>query len=158
DNFWKVFWKGGEPFEHNQDERSPKLMDLPQKPGAVYRASVWGMSIPWTLAVSTLLGLWLMFAPAAFGVSIEASAANINHLGGALIIVVSVIGMGEVVRRGRYLNVLLGLAVAVVPWFLSDSALALNTSGALTGLLVAVLAIPRGVVKEKYGMWDQYVK
>ena len=66
DNFWQVFWKGGEPFEQNQDERSPKLMDLPQKPGAVYRASVWGMSIPWTLAVSTLLGLWLMFAPCGF--------------------------------------------------------------------------------------------
>ncbi|MEK6480443.1 vitamin K epoxide reductase family protein [Catalinimonas sp. 4WD22] len=158
DNFWKVFWKGGEPVEHNQDERSPKLMDLPQSPWKVFKASVWGMSVPWTLAISTLLGAWLMFAPAAFGVSIETSAADINHLGGSLIIVVSVICMGEVVRRGRYLNVLLGLALAVIPWFLQDSNFALNLSSAITGLLVAGLAIPRGPKKESYGLWDKYVK
>ncbi|MDF9799201.1 hypothetical protein OKW21_004464 [Catalinimonas alkaloidigena] len=158
DNFWKVFWKGGEPFEHNEDERSPKLMELSKSPGKVIKASIWGMSIPWTLAVSTLLGIWLMFAPAAFGVSIEASAADINHLGGSLIVVVSVISMGEVVRRGRYLNILLGLLVAVVPWFLQDSNFVLNLSSAITGLLVAGLAIPRGPKKESYGLWDKYVK
>jgi uncharacterized membrane protein len=156
--FWRVFWKGGKPMEMNQDERSPKLMELPQKPWQVFKASVWGMSFPWTLVVSTLLGIWLMFAPAAFGISIEATAADINHLGGALIVVVSVICMGEVVRRGRYLNVLLGLTVAVVPWFLADSTLALNISGALVGLAVAALALPRGMKTETYGSWDQYVK
>jgi hypothetical protein len=39
-----------------------------------------------------------------------------------------------------------------------DSNLALNISGAVTGLVVAVLAIPRGPKKESYGLWDQYVK
>jgi hypothetical protein len=62
------------------------------------------------------------------------------------------------VRRGRYLNVLLGLVVAVVPWFLQDSNFALNLSSAITGLLVAGLAIPRGPKKESYGLWDKYVK
>lgn len=158
DSMWKVFWKGGEPFEHNKDERSPELMELPQSPWKVFKASVWGMSFPWTLGISTVLGIWLMFAPAAFGVSIEATAADINHLGGALIVVVSIICMGEVVRRGRYLNMLLGLVVAVVPWFVQDSVLALNISGAIAGLAVAALAIPRGPKAETYGLWDKYVK
>ena len=158
DSLWKVFWKGGEPVEHNQDERSPELMELSQSPGKVIKASIWGMSFPWTLVASSILGAWLMFAPAAFGVSIETTAADINHLGGALIVVVAVICMGEVVRIGRYLNVLIGLAVAVVPWFLQDSTLALNISSSIAGLLVAALSIPLGPVTEKYGLWDKYVK
>lgn len=158
DSMWKVFWKGGEPVEQNMDERTPKLMEFPQNPWKIFKASIWGMSFPWTLAVSTLLGIWLMFAPAAFGVGIEATAADVNHLGGALIVVVSVICMGEVVRRGRYLNILLGLIVAVVPWFLQDSNLALNISGTITGTIVAALSIPCGPKTENYGLWDQYVK
>ncbi|MEX2592154.1 MAG: vitamin K epoxide reductase, partial [Anditalea sp.] len=60
------------------------------------------MSFPWTLTVSTILGIWLMFAPAVFGVGTETLAADINHLGGALIAVVAVVCMGEVLRIGRY--------------------------------------------------------
>ncbi|ELR68637.1 hypothetical protein C900_00181 [Fulvivirga imtechensis AK7] len=158
ENLWKVFWKGSEPEEYNQDERSPKLIDLPKKPMKIFKASIWGMSFPWTLVVSTLLGLWLMFSPSVFGVGIAASAADINHLGGALIVVVSVICMGEVIRRGRYFNILLGLTVAIIPWFLQDSNLALNISGVVTGLIVAALAIPAGPKTETYGLWDKYVK
>ncbi|WP_224996616.1 vitamin K epoxide reductase family protein [Cesiribacter sp. SM1] len=158
DNLWKVFWKGGEPFEMNKDERSPKLMQFPQMPGKVYKASIWGMSFPWTLVASSLLGLWLMFAPATFGVSIEAMSAHINHVAGALIIVLSVICMGEVLRMGRWGNVLLGMVVAIGPWFTADSTLALNISGAVAGLIVAALAIPKGAKTETYGLWDKYVK
>lgn len=158
DNLWDVFWKGGKPFEQNKDERSPEVMEFPQKPGKVFMASIWGMSFPWALVLSTVLGLWLMFAPAVFGISIKSRAADINHMGGALIAVVAVTCMGEVVRAGRYLNVLLGLAVAIWPWFLQDSTLALNISSAVAGLLVAALSIPRGTIAEKYGLWDKYVK
>ena len=158
DSMWKVFWKGGKPFEHNKDERSPALIDLPQKPMKVYKASIWGMSFPWTLTVSTLLGVWLMFAPGVFGLPIKSLPADINHMGGALIVVVAVICMGEVVRIGRYLNVLIGLTVAIWPWFLQDSTLALNISSALAGLAVAALSIPRGPITESYGLWNKYVK
>ena len=158
DNLWDVFWKGGKPFEQNKDERSPELMEFPQKPKKVFLASIWGMSFPWELVLSTAIGLWLMFAPAVFGVGIETRAADINHMGGALIVVVAVCCMGEVIRAGRYLNVLLGLVVAVWPWFTPDSTLALNISSAVAGLLVAVLSIPRGTITEKYGLWDKYVK
>lgn len=116
------------------------------------------MSFPWTLVGSMLLGIWLMLAPAIFGISIETTVADVNHLGGSLIVVVSVICMGEVVRRGRYLNVLLGLGVAGAPWLLSDSTMAFNLSGTISGLAVAVLALPCGIKTETYGSWDRYVK
>lgn len=117
-----------------------------------------GMSTSWQLTLSTLIGIWLMFAPALFGVSIEAGAADVNHLGGSLIVVVSVIAMGEVLRRGRYLNIPLGLAVAVLPWFYQDSNLALNISGLISGAAVVFLAVPRGPKTQAYGIWDSWVK
>lgn len=157
DSLWRVFWMGGEPVEKNQDERSPDLMDLSKSPWKVLLASIWGMSFPWTLIVSTLMGIWLMFAPSLFGVSIDSAAADVSHLGGSLIVVVSVISMGEVMRLGRYLNILLGAFVAIAPFFLGGSDAALSISGAVSGVLVIILAFPRGPKKESYGMWDRYV-
>ena len=157
DSLWTVFWKGGKPFEENKDERSPELMQFPQKPLKVYKSSIWGMSFPWTLVISSLIGVWLMFAPAVFGLPIKSTPADVNHMGGALIVVVAVICMGEVVRKGRYLNVLIGLAVAVIPWFLEDSTTIFNISSAASGLLVAALSLPRGRITESYGMWNKYV-
>ena len=158
DSMWKVFWKGGEPITTKNDERSPELISLPQQPVNILKASVWGMSFPRTLVVSTLLGTWLMFAPAAFGVGIETSAADINHLGGALIVVTAVVCMAEPLRAGRYLNILVALAVMVLPWFVNDGSFLLNISSTLTGIVVTALSIPAGTVKEEYGLWHKYVK
>ncbi|QJW91198.1 vitamin K epoxide reductase family protein [Spirosoma taeanense] len=140
------------------DKRSPTLLTFPQQSGSVFLASIWGMSFPWTLTVSMLLGIWLVFSPYVFGAAIQTPAASLNHLCGALIVVVSVISMGEVLRIGRYLNVLLGLALAIGIWFTSNASGSLSINCVLTGLVVAALAIPRGQITEHYGSWDTYVK
>lgn len=158
EKFWPVFWKGGEPAEMNKDERSPQLEQLPHEFSKVFSASIWGMSFPWQLVASALLGVWLIFAPALFGIPLEVPAADIHHLIGALILVVAVVAMGEVLRIGRYLNVVLGLIIATVPWFLNGSPTLMNINATLAGLFVAVLAIPRGIKKETYGLWDHFVK
>ncbi len=157
DNFWKVFWKGGKTESTAKDERSPELMQLPKDFGKVFKASVWGISIPPTLLISAIVGILLMFAPGWFGVPIEKTLADINHLGGALVIVASVISMGEVVRRGRYINILLGLIIAVVPWFLESDFTVLKVADVIAGVILIPLALPRGPKKETYGLWDKYV-
>ncbi len=157
DKFWKVFWKGGQAEDERKDERSPKLMDLPVKFRQVFHASVWGMTAPWTLMASALLGVLLMFAPGIFGVDIQQSSADINHLGGSLIIVVSVISMAEVVRTGRYLNILIGLSVLLIPWFLPEKELGLAILSSLASATVIALSFPSGVIKEKYGFWNKYI-
>lgn len=134
------------------------MIKLPQKAGRILNAALWGMSFPRTLVATTALGLWLMFGPAAFGLSIEEPAADVHRLAGSLIIVVSIMSMGEVIRLFRLMNVLLGLGIAIVPWFVSDEYTALNISTSITGLLVAGLSIPRGPKTESYGMWDKWVK
>jgi hypothetical protein len=155
-SIWQIFWKGGDPGDSTPDDRSPMLMALPEKPGKVFLASLWGMSIPWTLAVSTALGVWLMFTPLAFAT--ENPAANVSHLGGAWIVTVSVISMGEVLRLGRWLNVPLGLGISLLPWLLEGSTVSGSVNATLVGLLVAGLAIPRGPKTENYGLWDKYVR
>ncbi len=157
EKFWPVFWKGGEPVEMNKDERSPELMQLPDNFGKVFKASVWGMTVPWTLLASAVIGVALVALPAIFTMPVKASAADINHLCGALVVVVSVISMGEVVRAGRYANVFLGLAIAVLPWFMGDATATFKIIDAVAGVVVAALAIPRGVIKEKYGLWQRFV-
>lgn len=157
EKFWKIFWKGGNPVEMNKDERSPDITELPDKFRKVFNASVWGMSAPWTLIISAVIGIALMALPDNSGVPIKDSLANVNHLCGALIVVVAVICMGEVVRAGRYLNILLGLAVAVLPWLLSDDYTTVKIIDTIAGILVIVLAVPRGIKKEEYGLWDKYV-
>ncbi|GAB3168929.1 vitamin K epoxide reductase family protein [Telluribacter humicola] len=157
EKFWKVFWKGG-TIESDEKDEAPELMAFPQKPAAVYASSIWGMSFPWTLSVATLLGAAMVFAPGILGVPIKANPADIFHLGGSLIVVVSVISMGEPMRLGRYINILLGLAVAVAPWFLDNSPVGLNIAGVVLGLAVAALALPLGPVTQRYAGWNEYIR
>ena len=109
-------------------------MKLPERPWSVFRASIWGMSFPWTLCVASLLGIWLMFAPTVFGT--EKTAANLDHLVGALTVTVSVICMGEVVRIGRDPNVLLGLAAILATWFISGGTLTSHLNDTVAGAVI----------------------
>lgn len=60
-----------------------------------------------------------MFLPTLFGVDIKTGDADVGHFGGALIVAVSVVCMGKVLRFGRYLNVPLTLLVGRLPWILA---------------------------------------
>lgn len=153
DGFWQVFWKGGKPFEMNKDQRSPDLMELPSSVGKIFKASVWGMSMPATLVMSTLTGILLMALPGMFGVATQATLADVIHLCGAIIVVFSVISMGEVVRALRFFNIAAGLAAAVIPWFLNDSFTGIKIASAVAGILVIALSVPKGKITEKYGSW-----
>lgn len=157
ENFWYVFFTGGGPTEVNTDERSPRISELPVNPSRVLKSSVWGMSVPWTLLLSSGLGLMLMFTPGFFSVPIDKISANICHLGGSLVIVTSVISMGEVLRRARYFNILLALVILIAPWFLHDTNTGLLISTTITGLALIPLALPMGPKKEKYGFWEKYI-
>ncbi|WP_242916469.1 vitamin K epoxide reductase family protein [Pontibacter liquoris] len=157
EGFWSLFWKGG-TIESDEKDQAPELITFPQKPGPVYRSSIWGMSFPWTLVVSALLGVGLVMAPGFFNVGIQDTVADVFHLAGSLIVVLAVLSMGEPLRIARYGNVLLGLAVAVVPWFLPDVPTTLQLTGAVAGLAAAALALPLGPVTQRYAGWNDYIK
>lgn len=104
--------------------------------------------------VGSRAGLWLLAAPAVFDVDIRSSAADVAHVGGAAIVVVAVVSVGEVVR-------------APAGWtcrWASPSVSALLAGGVLyvgsvvaAGLLAAALAAPRGTVRERYAGWQRRI-
>jgi len=153
---WEVFWRGGSPVGTTKDERSPDLISTGERPAAVLRASAWGMSVPWTLALSSAIGVGLMALPAVFDV--HRPSANVFHLIGAIALTVAVVSMGEVFRLLRYLNVCSGAVIGVLPWILGGTNALAACAGSAAGLLLVLLALPRGPKRELYGSWDRFVR
>lgn len=157
EKFWSVFWKGGTPIEKNKDTRSPELIELNKHGGKVFSSSLWGLSAPWTLLVSTVLGIGLMALPDQAGIPIKSGIADLNHLGGALVVVFSVISFGEVVRTFRLLNVIVGSVISIMPWIIENVQSWLQFTDLIAGSLIIVLSIPRGKIKEQYGSWNKFI-
>jgi hypothetical protein len=116
----------------------------------------WGVTVPWNLLLVSALGLWLRAAPDVLGT--QKPAADSDHLVGALIVVVAVIAMAEVTRAARFLNILAGAWLLAAPWLLGGAAGLAPWNSLLVGILVLVLSVPRGTVRERYGGWDRYVR
>ena len=150
---WRTFWVGDTMEGGGPDNRTPKY-------GApavqMVPPMAWGVTLPWNLLISAALGVWLMFSPALFGS--EGTAADSNHVVGALIVTVSVIVTAEVIRTGRFLNLVLGFWVAIAPWLLDGAAGIAVWNNAAVGLALIALSIPRGGLRERYAGWDRYIK
>ncbi|HEV8353649.1 MAG TPA: vitamin K epoxide reductase family protein [bacterium] len=146
---WTLFWNGGTMGEHVRD------FGLARPAGNSWR-DVWsGLTVPWTLAVSALLGIWLMAAPDLF--NSRGGAADSDHLLGALVVVVAVTAMAEVARAVRFLNIFLAIAIMVAPWVLGGAPLAARVSDLIAGGLIIVLSLPRGVIRSRYGSWNPLI-
>jgi len=151
-SFWRTFWVGGTLDEEHKDERTPPYGAPSSK---AVPAAVWGVTAPWTLLASAALGIWLMFAPAVFGTT--GRAADSDHVVGALITTVAVIVMAEVIRAGRFLNVLLGAWIVAAPWLLSGASTGAKWNDVAVGIAVILLSLPRGAVRERYAKWDRQI-
>ena len=153
EKFWTVFWKGGTVEGGGEDERTPPLDAPPSRTAA---SMVWGVNVPWTLLLSGAMGLWLMASPDVLGST--GTAADSNHLVGALIVTFAVIAMAEVTRVTRFVNVIAGTWIVLAPWVLSGATASATWSNVIVGVLVIVLSLPKGPVRERYGTWDRYVR
>jgi uncharacterized membrane protein len=150
--FWKIFWKGG-TYEGPLDTRSPPLNVKWRKN---VTAMLWGITCPWHLLISVLLGGLLMFAPSYL--TVHRLLADNDHIIGAMVATLSFMSMAEVFRSVRFLNI--GLAIWVIVFslfFISD-----NHSHILFhlfwGVLVILASLPKGKIQESYGSWNRYVR
>lgn len=151
-SLWRTFWMGGTVEGGAKDERTPRFTAPLKKSGP---AMVWGVSVPWTLALSAALGIAVMALPALLGT--PRAAATSHYIGGALVTTVAVIAMAEVGRALRFVNVLLGGWIAVAAWTLGAVSGAARWIGLAAGIAVIVVSIPRGAVREVYGRWQRAV-
>ena len=150
--FWRTFWVGDTIAGSSDDKRTPEYGAPAAK---MIAPMVWGVTVPWNLLAAAALGIWLMFSPAFFGTT--GAAADSDHLVGALITTVSVIVMAEVIRAGRFLNLLLGGWVVVAPWLLAGAGAATRWNDVIAGLAIIALSFPRGPVRERYATWDRLI-
>lgn len=153
-SLWKVFWLGGAAGDATPDTRTPDLLELPERPVPVVAASLWGAWAPIPLVGVTVLGVWLYAMPGAFGVDPGSATAAVAYLGGTFTAVLGAVAMAEPLRPLRLLAAAVGLLVAAVVWFTGAGAV-FAAVAAVTGLVVALLALPRGRIRDSYGRWDR---
>ena len=119
-------------------------------------AAIRGVTVPWTLAASCVVGAWLMLSRLVFGT--DGAVANSDHLVGAMIITIAVCAMAEVARPLRVLNLVCGLWLIAAPWLVAGSTTGAALNDVVAGLVVIGLSLQRGRrSKEHYGSWDRYV-
>lgn len=115
-----------------------------------------GLTFPWTLLSSAIIGLFFLFTRLFLGTT--GVIANSDHLVGSLIITVAIIATAEVARPLRFINVLFGLWLMLAPWIISGGSHLAAGVGVLLGIALIMLSLPRGNRgQEHYGSWDNYV-
>ncbi len=150
---WKVFWLGSDYTEKGIDIRTPTFQVSPWR---VVKAMFWGITLPWTLVATALIGVWMMFSGEIFGLS--GIMHKSNDVCGALLVTFSVIAWAEVTRSFRFANIFIGVCFAIIPFILGGGNGFAKMHGIVIGLLVVLLSIPRGRVKEQYGSWDKMIR
>jgi uncharacterized membrane protein len=152
--FWKIFWKGGIYTEGQLDVRSPPL-------NAQWRknigAMLWGMTFPWNLLVSVILGGLLMFTPS-FLQNIPHQIADNDHIVGAIVATLSFVAMAEVFRVVRFLNIILAIWTICFTLFFAHKMDTQFIFHIFWGVLLIVVSIPKGPVREKYGSWNKLIR
>ena len=149
---WRAFFMGGGALPGSKEY---KQIDFASVHGA-FAAMARGVTVPWPLVASALLGVWLMFTRLALGS--EPPLANGDHLVGALVVTISIIAMAEVARPLRFLNALCGAWLIAAPWLLEGGSVVANSAAALAGLALVALSLPRGRLgAQHYGRWDRLI-
>lgn len=146
---WRLFWTGGtlpQPVEDvgltRPAERSPSEM-------------LWGSSFFWPLLAAALVGVWVIASPWVFGT--RGPAFTFESVFGALAVVTAFVAWAEVTRAVRFLNVLIGLAIAAATWFFPDVSLAARLNDLIAAALLIGLSIPRGPINDRYGGWNPFI-
>jgi hypothetical protein len=151
-SFWKIFWKGGRYEEGELDTRSPPLNALFAKN---ISAMLWGVSFPWNLIVSVLLGGVLMFAPTYMIVNRYLSPSD--YIAGALVATFSFIAMAEVLRIVRFLNMLIGIFVLIYSLLFFTTPNSQPIFHIVWSFILIAVSIPKGRIKESYGSWNRFI-
>lgn len=129
--------------------------EFDRSPVAVVKDMVGGgVSLPWNLLLSGLIGLWLLFTRLTFASS--GAMANADHVIGFLVLTALSLAAAEVTRPVRYLNMLFGLALLATP-FLFGASTAATINSIVCGLALIVLSRRRGPIRQRYGSWQPWI-
>ncbi len=151
--FWGIFLKGSAYSERGVDTRDPGFRCSIWKN---FKAMVWGVTVPWNLLATTLIGIWLLFSNHKLGYT--GILADNTDVCGALIVVFSVISWAEVIRPFRFINMIIALWFGVAPLIIpGNPGPLIYWHSAIIATIVIILSIFRGKIREHYGPWDKCI-
>jgi hypothetical protein len=155
-SMWRTFWVGGSLHGDHAARHHPQGVMSADAP--LWRQALGAMDllhVPWNLAASALLGVWLMLSPSVFGTS--GAPADSDHLTGALVVTFSVIAFGAVARSARWINVPLGLWLIAAPWLVGEFVVGAGVNDVAVGAALIVLAPRRGRIDERFAGWNRFI-
>jgi uncharacterized membrane protein len=151
---WRTFWIGG-TLESYRTSASEATGQPHRSIGARIIAAMDLNNVPWNLLACALLGVWLMSAPAVLGTA--GSAADNDHVAGALVVTWAVISFGEVTRPIRWLNIPIGLWLITASWLLAGDTPVSQANDMVVGALLITLSVRRGRIGERFGGLNPYL-
>lgn len=151
-DFWRTFFLGSQYEEDSIDTRTPTFNQPFWK---VVRGMFWGVRIPWNLVITALIGGWLLFSNDILGFK-GVLAAN-TDVCGALIVVFSVISWAEVIRAVRLMNMVMAVWFGIAPWVLPGATTLIIWHSVIIAIVVIILSIFRGKIREQYGTWNRFI-
>lgn len=151
-SLWRTFWMG-DAMEGGDEDHAKGFGGSVAE---MIREATRGVSAPVSMSLSMAIGGWLMFTRLVFGTA--GPMANSDHLVGALVVTFSIIAWAEVARAARWINLAFGAWLLAAPWLLdgAGSAMAIANS-MLCGVLLGVLALFKGKIRNGYAGWDRYI-
>ncbi|WP_201860725.1 NAD-dependent epimerase/dehydratase family protein [Microvirga soli] len=147
----RTFFKG-DAVDGGQEDRSDNLAS----PAEFWADTSRGITLPWTLGLTILIGAFLMLTRLFLGTT--GAMANSDHVIGALAITVAIIATAEVARALRFINVPLGAWLVIAPWILDGGSGMAAVVSVVLGFALVGLSLPRGRrTAEHYASWDRYI-
>lgn len=145
--FWHTLWHGGVLTAQDAGKRT-RVKHV--------KRTAWGITFPWNLLASAILGGWLMLDPYLLGTL--KPAADLAYILGPLLVVFSIVSCAEAARPFRYVNLLLAIVLMIGSWIVPGTSTLSLWSYNIVGVLVILLVWRRGKVIESYGTWNKYLR
>ncbi len=117
-------------------KKDTKIFKFDASFSTLWQSARSGVSVPWNLALATIIGILLMIAPSIFHLS--KIAAGSDPIAGALTIVVSVISCSDILRRAAHLIALFGIWILIQLFWLDSTTTAFIYHALAAVLLIAL--------------------
>jgi nucleoside-diphosphate-sugar epimerase len=156
-NWLRVFFTG-DTDEHRADTDADTRVladEFDRSPAAVVKDMLaGGVGLPWNLALSAVIGFWLLLTRLSLGTA--GTMADADHVIGFLVLTTLSIAAAEATRAARYFNVLFGAALLVTP-FLLDAGMTAMINSIVCGISLIALSVRRGPIRQRYGTWQPWI-